>query len=127
MKKVVKNRFIAILIDLFILLLIVYLIAILENGFKTFTNVPINSITFIIVFYSYFILIEYYTGRSIGKRIMKISIYSNIDKKKSLLRVFFRNIFNLIELIIPIIYIIPVLIWNKKIGDFIINIKLKDE
>jgi len=43
------------------------------------------------------------------------------------LKIVLRNLFNFIELIVPILYIIPILIWNKKFGGYLSKAYLEYE
>ncbi len=121
------KRIIAATMDLVIVILLIYVWTITNNGFSKLTNVPVDSGAFFGIFYSYFILLDFFLKGTLGKRMMKIKV--NVSKRNFLIffRIVIRNLFNILELIIPLIYIIPVLIWNKKLGGYLSKVELEYE
>ncbi|WP_378181980.1 RDD family protein [Aquimarina sp. SS2-1] len=118
------KRILATVVDISLIIFIVYITTLIENNFTKFTDVPINTGIFLGVFYLYFILPEFFFQTTVGKNIFKIKL--DIQKKSflNLIKIVLRNLFNLLELIVPILYIIPVLVWNKKLGEYLSKTEL---
>lgn len=118
------RRFAAAIIDIISISLIMWIYGKLKSGTLDLKDENIPSYIFIPFFYLYYILSELVFRTTIGKRIFKLRVNSN--GKFFFFKVILRNVLNLIELVIPIIYLIPILITGlagarkpRKIGDLI--------
>ncbi len=120
MKKNKKlKRFVAIYIDLTVVTFIVYIISLIKMDFTSFFNLEIDPLLFFGVIYLYFIASELLFDATIGKKIMKMKVTFNGSYLVRLFKIILRNLFIVLELILPIIYIIPILFFNKKLGDYL--------
>ncbi len=118
------KRIVAAVIDVLIISLIMFIYIKIRNGSYSLEEENVPSYIFIPFFYLYFIIQEALFKTTIGKKIFSLSVKT--DGKYFFVRVFFRNILNLLELVIPLVYLIPILITGltgqkkpKKIGDLI--------
>ncbi len=118
------KRFLAALIDVVIIAFIILIYIKIRNGTYDLSGESVSSAIFIPCFYLYFILQEYIFKTTLGKRIFSLKVESNGNI--NLIKIILRNLFNLIEIAIPILYILFVIITGltgnkkpKKLGDLI--------
>jgi uncharacterized RDD family membrane protein YckC len=118
------KRFLAALIDVLIISLILFLYIKIRNGRYDLSDEGVSSAIFIPCFYLYFILQEFIFKTTLGKRIFSLKVKS--DGSINLIKIILRNLFNLIEIAIPILYVLFVIITGvtgnkkpKKLGDLI--------
>lgn len=123
-KNQIKRRLFAGFIDMFILLMILYFYSVAYNSFTIYTNLPVKGYHILMLIYGYPILQEFIFKTTIGKKIYRIQIDIKKRDFNSFLQIVLRNSINLFEILIPFIYLIPVLVNNKKIGDHFSKIKL---
>lgn len=118
------KRFSAALIDVGIITLILFVIVKLKNMEPNLNDESVPSIIFIPCFYLYFIIQEILFKTTLGKRIFSLRV--TYPRDLVIFRIVLRNMFNLLELLLPILYIIPVLLTGnlgvkkpRKFGDFL--------
>ena len=118
------QRFAAALIDIVIISLTILILIKISYNPTNLEDENIPSYLFIPFFYLYFIISELIFRTTLGKRIFKLRV--NTTGGFRLLKIIVRNLFNLFELIIPLIYIIPIIITGisksnkpRKIGDLL--------
>ncbi|WP_025743165.1 RDD family protein [Aquimarina pacifica] len=115
------KRLVATIIDLHVYVLIIGVYALFMNGLDIYNEngVSIDPRVGFGVFYGYYILSEFFFKTTLGKKVFKIKVNYGKKNLKGFIKVVLRNFLNLFELLIPFLYLIPVLIWNKKTGELI--------
>ncbi|GGG25266.1 hypothetical protein GCM10011344_27420 [Dokdonia pacifica] len=118
------KRISAALIDVIIIAIIMHLYALIIDDSLTTEDQTIPTKVFLPFFYLYYIVSEIIFKTTLGKSIFSLKIKS--EKKIIFFRIILRNIFNFLEIVLPFIYIIPLIITGyttpkkpKKLGDII--------
>ncbi len=123
------KRLVATIIDLHACILIIGVYALFVNGLDIYSEhgVSIDPRVGFGVFYGYYIVSEFFFKTTLGKKVFKMNV--NFGKKNLIgfIKIVLRNFLNILEVLIPLLYIIPVLIWNKKLGDLISKTNLSYE
>lgn len=116
------KRFAAAFIDVILIAVIMFIYTRIVSGDFSMEEKQVPTKVFVPVFYLYFIIQESVFNTTIGKRIFSLKVVSK--KGINPFKIIIRNILNLIEIIIPIIYPLSVLITGftgkkvpRKIGD----------
>ena len=120
------SRFVAYLIDM----IVIYAISSLLNTFSfgllnKQLNFPIlgeESLSYVIVMFTYFIAMTYFFSQTLGKMIMKIKVETNKGEKLSLADVVYRELIGrLLTIFLVYLPYLAVVFTNKKKGlhDFI--------
>ena len=82
----------------------------------------------LLIYYLFFILQDIFMNKTIGKHIFKLQMtFDNpmeINGYKKYFRIIIRRLFDLLELVCPFIYLIPIVLTkkNQKLGDLIAKI-----
>ena len=120
------TRFVAYLIDM----IVIYAVASLLNTFSfgllnkqlDFPILGEESLSYVIVMFTYFIAMTYYFSQTLGKMIMKIKVETNKGEKLSLADVVYRELVGrLLTIFLVYLPYLAVVFTNKKKGlhDFI--------
>ena len=130
-----KDRFLAWLVDFIIISLVSTSIAFisfqyLDDNFENFISNDGMYIPTSIMFLSYWIILEYKTGQTIGKKMFNLKIVNNLGERPSLIGVIISSFGK--SFILPIDIILGWIITNEKrqricnkLGNTLI-IKIKD-
>ena len=130
-----KDRFLAWLVDFIIISLVSTSIAFisfqyLDDNFENFISNDGMYIPTSIMFLSYWIILEYKTGQTIGKKMFNLKIVNNLGERPSLIGVIISSFGK--SFILPIDVILGWIITNEKrqrifnkLGNTLI-IKIKD-
>ncbi|WP_299243009.1 RDD family protein [uncultured Aquimarina sp.] len=124
MKNQIKRRLSASFIDIILLFTILYFYAIAYNGFTIYANLPVNGYHILLIIYGYPIIQEFIFKTTIGKRMYRIRVDLEERNIQGFIQIVLRNLINLFEIMIPLIYLIPILFSNKKVGDYFSKINL---
>lgn len=82
----------------------------------------------LLIYYLFFIFQDVFMNKTIGKHIFKLQMtFDNpmeINGYKKYFRIIIRRLFDLLELVCPFIYLIPIVLTkkNQKLGDLIAKI-----
>lgn len=82
----------------------------------------------LLIYYLFFIFQDVFINKTIGKHIFKLQMtFDNpmeINGYKKYFRIIIRRLFDLLELVCPFIYLIPIVLTkkNQKLGDLIAKI-----
>ncbi|WP_188928686.1 RDD family protein [Puia dinghuensis] len=90
---------------------------------------PVAILAFIVSYYGYYIVMEYFRGQTIGKKVMRLKVIKSDGSRLTLTDVIKRHLFDLVESVCCVFLAFIVMISNnkgKRIGDFIANTEVVD-
>ena len=132
-----KDRFLAWLVDFIIISMISTSIAFisfqyLDDNFENFISNDGMYIPTSIMFLSYWIILEYKTGQTIGKKMFNLKIVNNLGERPSLVGVIISSFGKSMPYLLPVDMVLGLILTNEKrqrifnkLGDTLI-IKIKD-
>ena len=132
-----KDRFLAWLVDFIIISMIstsIFFISFLylDYNFENFISNDGMYIPTSVMFLAYWIILEYKTGQTIGKKMFNLKIVNNLGERPSLVGVIISSFGKSMPYLLPVDMVLGLILTNEKrqrifnkLGDTLI-IKIKD-
>lgn len=123
------KRTLSALIDLFVYAIVGKMIGFIWNNGEGETSVPLSVA--ILLYYLVFFVQEFFFNKTIGKFLFKLELvvsdeHTNLSFFQRFVRLLFRRVFDIFELICPFLYVIFILVnkRNQKLGDFLTGVSV---